>query len=311
MPLIVTSQQPEPPPPGPATPSECVDVTWHAPDGSELPMMARGPGVHVLAGGEGWGAAPRATTRRSLAVGGTMARWSHAAERLISLPLHLQAEDEAAMVTLRRRLARLMTQTTPPAGVPRPGTLRVTRADGTWREIDALYVDGLSWTDDTVAGPYIDRPVLQLVAPDPWWYGDATVALEFGPTQQRDYLDPYETVSASTRLGTVELDIAGDVPVSPVWTIAGPADSATVQYPDGPGWTFDTALTAGETVTIDVQQYTVTDATGANRIADLAWPTSTLFTLQPGPQELTLSLVGGVPDESEIRLEYRPRWETA
>jgi hypothetical protein len=228
----------------------------------------------------------------------------------LTLPLAVLG-DPSTFVQLRRDVALAFLSTTPAAGVPRTGTLRITRADGSWREIGCLYVDGLGWTDDAGQGITHDRVALQLLAPDPWWYGAEVVALDFATTAGRSYLAPYETVSPDRALGSGTVDVIGDAAVSPIWTITGPATSVTVRYSDsGPGWTFG-AIDAGETITINVETYTVTDNTGANRIGNIAWLTSTLFQLSPGPNALLLSITGGVVGQSAIRLTYRPRWETA
>lgn len=312
MPLLVKPKLLPPPPPPTSRP--VVDATWTAPDGSVLPLMSRtSPGVTILADGvAGLGATPRSVTRRALATGGAVPRWSHAEERLITLPVGILADDPASFLTLRRQIARAFTQTTPPAGVPRPGVLRITRADATWREISCLYLDGLGWADSPGFGALQDVAVLELVAPDPWWYGRTEMALDFeDATSLRDYLSPYETVSGGRSLGAATVTIGGDIPVDPVWTVTGPADSVTVRYETaGPGWTFG-SIDAGSTITIDVENYTVTDETGANRIGDLSWPTSTLFQLQPGPNALLLSIGGGSPGVSRIGLTYRPRFETS
>ena len=269
-------------------------------------------GIHTLTGIDGLGAAPRALTLQPLATGGAYARWSHAEPRMITLPLHLQADSNPELVALRRRLTLALLSTVPAAGVPTPGTLRVTRSDGTWREIGCLYSDGLGGADEGSLTPLVDRAVLQLICPDPWWYGENAVAADFAASlTARNYLNPYETVSTGRTLGTVQVDIVGDAAVSPVWTITGPATSVTVRYqPSGPGWTYG-AITAGRTVTIDTENYTVTDDTGASKIGSIAWPTSTLFHMSPGPSTLTVSIQGGTTGVSGVRLSYRPRWEAA
>lgn len=315
MPLLVKPQVvvPPPPPPPPPPPGQVVNATWTAPDGSVLPMMDRTPpGVIILQDGvAGLGAAPRTVTRQSMGTGGTFARWSHSDERLITLPIGILADDATTFLSFRREVTLAFTQTTPPAGIPRPGVLRITRADASWREISCLYLEGLAWTDAPGFGTVQDVAVLQLVAPDPWWYGPQEPALTFEAATGRNYLSPYETVSPDRTLGAATVSILGDAPASPVWTITGPANSVTVRYETaGPGWTFG-AVDAGETITVDVERYTVTDNSGANRIGDLSWPTSSLFQLPPGQTDLLLSLSGGIAGQSGIRLTYRPRWETA
>jgi hypothetical protein len=289
-----------------------INLVWTSPTGQTLPLMSEGEGVHVLSGIDGLGAAPRVLTLQPLATGGSVARWSHVDQRLITLPLHLQAANNQELVALRREVVSAFLSTTPAAGVPAAGTLRVTRSDSTWREIQAVYMDGLSGADETTLSPTVDRAVLQLVCPDPWWYGDREVAAEFtDATVDRNYLSPYETISTGRTLGAVLVEVSSDAAVSPVWTITGPAQSVTVRYATaGPGWTYG-SIAAGRSVTIDVEKYTVTDDTGASRIDNIAWPSSSLFQLNPGNNNLLVSITGGQDATSAVRLAYRPRWEAA
>lgn len=317
MPLLVRPTIEAPPDTGgpgtpPGEPDRLINLAWTSPTGDMIPLMTEGPGVHIIAGIDGLGAAPRALTFQPLATGGTMPRWSHVDQRLITLPLHMQADTNADLVALKRRVIKAFTATTPPAGIPTPGTLRVTRADGTWREIEAIYLDGLSGADETTLSPLIDRAVLQLACPDPWFYGASTVAAEFTTAvEARNYLNPYETVSSGRTLGPVDVTITSDVAVSPIWEITGPADSVTIRYAtNGPGFTYG-SIDAGRVVTVNVEDYTVTDDTGANRIGNISWPTSTLFQLQPGPNRLLISIGGGTDGVSKVRLSFRPRFESA
>lgn len=242
-----------------------------------------------------------------------MPRWSHIDERLITLPLDIHGEDHTEHLTMKRRVTRAFTSTTPRAGVPVPGVLRVTRADGSWREINAFYLSGMSWADEASLSAWRMRAAVLLVACDPWWYGPEAYGLAWqsGTVVQLSYYQPYETVSPNRELGARTVNVESEIEVSPVWQITGPATSVTVRYePNGPGWTFGTIL-AGETITIDHQAMTVTDQSGKNRIGNLAWPTSSItWSMRPGPNPLLLSITDGTAD-STIEMTYRPRWETA
>lgn len=290
-------------------------VAWLRPEGAALDLTDPGGGLLVQPGVEGFGAAPRTITRAPKATGGALARWSYSGERLLTLPVAVYADTTEDFLERRRRLTLAIARTAPAAGPPEPGLLRVTRSDGSWREISCIYLEGLAWTDDEGRGRVHDIAVIQLVAPDPWWYGAERAVLRFEPIPPRNYLAPYETVSPDRTIGDRTVNVAGDAPVSPVWTITGPAVSVTVRYADtstggGPGWTYG-LVDQDETITIDVAAGTVTDQDGNNRVGGLSWPTSSLFELQPGRNLLTLSLTGGQADASAITLTYRPRHETA
>lgn len=294
-----------------AVTDRALGVTWTAPDGTVTDLNQWGR-IHLLPDVDGLGAAPRATTRRALGTGGTFARWAHADERLITLPLLLVADDPNDFTRLRRDLTRAFTATTPAAGTPRPGTLRIARPDGTWRQVSCVYVDGLGWNEADGSGADHATAVVQLVAPDPWFYGPETVALRFGDTTvDRSYFAPYETVSPGRTLGNVTVNVDSDVAVDPVWKITGPATSVTIRYdPNGPGITYGT-IPAGSTITVDVANSAVVDQTGANKIGSIGWPTSTLFQLQPGTANLLVSIIGGQPGQSGIELSFAPRFESA
>lgn len=314
MPLLVRSQIVEPPLPpvgggGPVAPA--VGVTWTAPNGETWDLMNEGNAaglVIAMDGIEGLGAAPRALYRQDSHTGGSFARWAHMAERILTLPLFLYDTDHDSLQQRKRRLIRSFTMTTPTAGVPRPGTLRVTRADGTWREISAYYMDGLESFTTHPLRAEIDG-VVQLLATDPRWYGESTVAAEFATAEARSYLDPYETVSPTAALGEQLINVAGDLPASPVWTITGPATVVSVRPTGGFGWQLN-GVAAGEQVVIDVERKTVRSSTLGNRIGSLTWPGAILFELEPGEVSIDLEITGGSPGVSSIRLEYRPRWES-
>jgi len=237
-----------------------------------------------------------------------LGRWSVVGERLVTWPVLVYADDPTDCLNLWRAFVRSWTATTPAAGVPRDGLLRVLRADGTWRQLACSYLAGLEQTDDPGYGLTAQLAVLSLVARDPWWYGPSQVALSFAYTAIRNYLAPYETVSPTHTTGAQALTIDGDVDASPTWTLTGPAASYTVGVP-GRTFTFG-ALAAGEKVVVNVGRRTVTDGTGANRFGGLTLPGSQLFTLPAGVNRLTVDLTGAQPGAA-VDLTYQPRYESA
>ncbi len=314
MPVLAPPVGPLVIPPAPGVPlgRGHATATWTTPDGQlwSLTDDMNEPGVSTLPGVSGIGAGPRAVSRRSLATGGTVPRWSHVDERLIAWPLEARVlGDPAAYLDLWRRLIRAFTSTTPDAGAPRPGILRITRADASWREASCIYLGGFDQVDDEGEGYDRSTAVLSLAAPDPRWYGESVVALAFDYTSARSYLEPYETVSPATALGEQTVEILGDVDALPVWTLIGPASGFTVTLPAG-SFTFTAALLAGQSVVVDVGASTVVDNTGANRIGDLAWPSSDLVPLPVGQVPVNIVILGAGAGAG-VHLSYRPRFESA
>lgn len=290
------------------------DSPEQEPPGEALTLATRpafdAPVIVVEPEVAGLGAAGREVTRTPLATGGAWPRWSYATERVITLPLYVWAPTRAGFRTLVHRVATAFTATTPPAGEPRPGRLRVYRDDGSWRETWCVYESGLEAEETAGSDATWTHLVVQLVAADPWFYGPDRIGLRFEPEPGHSYLTPYETVSPDVQRATHTIDVDGDVPVAPVWTVTGPAASLTIRLDQGPGMRL-LPLAAGETVAIDTATGTITDQPGRNRIGLLVWPESELFSLRPGANHLVLSLLGGIAGESLIELSYQPRYETA
>jgi hypothetical protein len=288
---------------------------WTAPNGTVLDLTGGGlnvaSGIVTLPGVSGIGAVPRAVIRRPLATGGTVGRWSHADERLVAWPVEVYATDNpAAYIALWRSFVTAFTQTAPPAGAPVTGTLRITRADATWRELACTYLGGLEQADAEGEGYTSSTAVLSLLAGDPWWYGATVIGVSFSFTSARSYLAPYETVSPTTTTGAQIITVIGDVAASPVWTLTGPSSgSYTVSLPGGT-FTFGTALAAGESVTVDVGAATVVDGLGVNRIGQLVLPGSVLATLPVGASVPVTVTITGAGAGAGVGLSYRPRFES-
>jgi len=284
-------------------------ASWTAPDGTvwDLTGPGFGVGVMTLHGVAGIGAAPRSVSRRAASTGGGSARWGHATEVLVTWPVQVYADgDPDLFADLWRRFRRAFTSTVPPAGVPRPGLLRITRGQS-WRELSCIYLDGLAQEDDAGYGYDTNTAVLSLVAPDPWWYGETVVALEFLHTAPRSYLDPYETVTPAYSQGVQDVVVEGDVDAMPVWTLRGPAPRFTVAIP-GRSFSYGREVPDGKHVTVDVAGPTVVDSDGADRIGELAWPESQLFPLPAGRVPVTIT-IGEPATGAGVGLAYRPRYE--
>ena len=297
-------------------------LQWFAPDASDsgtsdsdVVTLATRPAfdqpvVMVEPEVAGLGAAPREVTRTPLSTGGAWARWAYATERVITLPVSVWAPTRDGYRRLIRRVTTAFTASTPPAGTPRSGRLRVYRDDDSWREAWCVYESGLEGEETPGSDATWARRVIQLVAADPWWYGPDIIALRFEPDPTLSYLNPYQTVSPDVQHATHTIDIEGDVPVAPVWTITGPSASLTIRLEHGPGMRL-LPLEPGKTIVIDTAAGTITDHHGRDRISLMVWPESEMFTLPPGENGLVLSLLGGIADQSAIELAYRPRYETA
>lgn len=196
--------------------------------------------------------------------------------RLLQVGFVVQATTEAALENKRDILLDLFRPTETPV------TLRLYRANGQLRHIDAHVTDGLAFGQATRRGgggsPITMRVDLALSAPDPIWYDPTVIAVSFGvaagaggmnvPTPVPTLIGP-STVDQTTQAGYV-----GNWDAYPTIIIQGPiTDPIVTNVTTGEKLSFlGFALAAGVTYTIDTRYgyKTVTDNTGVNRINQLS-----------------------------------------
>lgn len=325
MPIVVrpfvTPKPPEPglPVPPPIVPVGTIRATWTDPDGQEWELT--GPsdvhGVFTRPQIGGWGANPVTIVTDPLARGGVMVRHVRAEPRRLTWPLHIHGEDpKSGTITHELFLARyraLVRAFTLTVHRNRPGILRVWRPDGTAREIDCWYEDGLSGEpgENWVSA----NPAVTLLCPDGYWR-DVTPQRVYHEYASAGipYLDPYLTVSTSQVLGDVTITNRGEVAAWPRWTITGPAASitATNHTLGGAAFTITYSLAPGQTITIDTTggRPTVRGPGGINLVGHLNWPGAELWPLAPGSNQVSYSVQGASPGTS-VELVFYPRYEAA
>jgi hypothetical protein len=190
--------------------------------------------------------------------------------------------------------------------------LRITRPDGTAREIEAYYEDG--WTGTAGENWVSANPVLTLYCPDGYWRDvDAQVVRREHQTAGRPFLSPFLSVSNSQVLGASAINNPGDVDAWPSWTITGPAASVTAtNATTGEAFTIDYDLLAGEQITITTTRLRplVRGPGGQNLVGSLNWPGAVLWSLLPGVNDVNFSIAGSA-EGTAIELAFHPRYEAA
>jgi hypothetical protein len=248
-------------------------------------------------------------------------RQEHDAREIV-LPLAIQLEDCPPEQALREALRKLGCQLNT---IEQPGVLRVQSGSLPPREIVASYSGGFEFRE---RNSRVAQPVLVLRAHKPYWTSVADVELIFAtgtglpffipdPADEPDFVIgnpmPAFTLSVDTIVGSQAIIVPCDVKVWPVWTLTGPASDVILSNLTT-GLDIDlTGITlgAGDVLTIDTNPSvkTITDQTGANRFGDLN-PASTLFPLEPGTNNLLLSVDGFVQFQTSLTLAYRERFLT-
>jgi tail protein len=285
-----------------------ITAIWIDPEGTEHPLSSIDPGLgwFTTFGIGGWGARPYEYVTDPLARGGDQVRFIHAQPARITWPLHVYGETHAGFVTRFRQLQRAFMLT---VWKGQPGTLRVTRPDGTAREIDCFYEEGFKGEPGEMW--LFANPVLTLLAPDGYWRDKAATTETRGYQAGTSFLGPFLTVSTAQVLGNTTINNPGDVTAWPEWTITGPASVVTAtNHTTNQSFTLTHTLLASQTITVTTQTPTVRGPVGQNLVSALNWPAAYLWGLDPGVNVIDFTLADA-GETSSVVLSYHPRYEGA
>jgi hypothetical protein len=284
-------------------------ATWTDPLGTVWPLTTDDGtvGWFTRPGVGGWGATSYQLTTDPLARGGDMLRNIRAEPARITWPLHVYGDTHQGFVANLRTIKRAFTSTVH-RGVP--GTLRVTRPNGTSREIDGYYEDGFGGEGGDEDWLWAN-PVITLMCPDGYWRDIDPVVESRAYSAGASFLNPYPTVTSAQILGVTTITNAGDVDAWPDWTITGPASVVTaINNTTGESFVLSKALAAGETVVVTTMQPSVRGPIGENLVNALNWPGAVLWGLVPGDNNVSFS-VAGASTGTSIVMSYHPRYEGA
>ena len=266
----------------------------------ELGRSGESPALH-LHGSTGLGLAPvDIKSSERLSGDGSIVRGVRYGARDVYVPLLLSG-TELSVTEARRDLTRLL--------APHLGPVDVRIEDpvtGTDRMIRGYLRDGMEGDFGTDFGRAWHRLGLTFECPDPWWLGpEQIVELRIDPgskpfISQSVPFFPVMLAQSSVQ-GQFEVDILGDGPVWPSWQVTGPGVDLTISNGQ------DVIEISGE---FDASSPVLIE-TGPGRITPDRWADlslrSRLFSLDPGQQMLTVTLVGASTD-TLVRLTYQERF---
>ena len=266
----------------------------------ELGRSGESPALH-LHGSTGLGLAPvDIKSSERLSGDGSIVRGVRYGARDVYVPLLLSG-TELSVTEARRDLTRLL--------APHLGPVDVRIEDpvtGTDRMIRGYLRDGMEGDFGTDFGRSWHRLGLTFECPDPWWLGpEQIVELRIDPgskpfISQSVPFFPVMLAQSSVQ-GQFEVDILGDGPVWPSWQVTGPGVDLTISNGQ------DVIEISGE---FDASSPVLIE-TGPGRITPDRWADlslrSRLFSLDPGQQMLTVTLVGASTD-TLVRLTYQERF---
>lgn len=295
----VTPPPPTPPPPVTIPEIGYASISYIDPHGVVWPMTDTNRGVFALAEGvSGLGAAPVTLTSDPLPRGGARLRHVQPQPRLITWPVHVEADTHQEFIDRWRGIGKAFTDTL----LYGPGILDIARPDGRRRQIKVFYQEGFEGLGQPGTGLNWDNAILTLFCEDPYFYDPVpvTVSRSFGGGSA-DFLSPYPSVSSSQVLGATTVTNPGDVMAWPSWVITGPATLVTVTDSDtGDAFEVDPNATpiahgnllAGESVTVTTDPPSVRFDNGDNWTGALNWPTAALWGLPPGDTAVNFTLAG-------------------
>ena len=266
----------------------------------ELGRSGESPALH-LHGSTGLGLAPvDIKSSERLSGDGSIVRGVRYGARDVYVPLLLSG-TELSVAEARRDLTRLL--------APHLGPVDVRIEDpvtGTDRMIRGYLRDGMEGDFGTDFGRSWHRLGLTFECPDPWWLGpEQIVELRIDPgskpfISQSVPFFPVMLAQSSVQ-GQFEVDILGDGPVWPSWQVTGPGVDLTISNGQ------DVIEISGQ---FDASSPVLIE-TGPGRITPDRWADlslrSRLFSLEPGRQTLTVTLVGASTD-TLVRLAYQERF---
>jgi len=287
--------------------------TWHGPDGSVLALNPGKGWFRTMPAVAGIGAVPVEIVSTPDPDGGVVVEYVRAKERTIIWPLFMRGNSHTEFLELWRSVVEAFTITRRLG----PGRLRITRPDGTAREIPARYQSGfeLEASGSDGAWTYATAP-LSLLCPSPWWQDVDPTVIAGEESAGASFLGSYPTVSSGEVLGDTTALVQGDEPVWPTWTIRGPMTQlVATNNTRGESFTLTHTLAANSTITISARPIRVVDESGVSLIDKLNLPTGKPWRLDPGTSSITFSVTGAAPASgpdaaTRIELSFKQLRET-
>jgi hypothetical protein len=287
-------------------------ISFHRAGGGSFTLGAAGSDAPVqsIHGAEGLGVAPVSfSTSPRLAGHGSVLRGERLNERDPFIPVYMEAPTMSELNGVRGDLLRFLSPLD-----KRELTLRVdVPGRDRWREIPVRYSRGLEGDyGDGYHGTWEKRGI-EFKAVDALWRGEP----ESVPSRQLDgAMKPFLSttvpffpvkLAGSTVAGRAVLEVGGDAPTRPVWTITPPGQDLRITHVET-GARFGVDGLIAEPIIIDMNRRGPYLASTGERLwarVPLDW--GQLFELTPGRNTVEFSMVGSTP-ESIVHMTYSPRY---
>lgn len=183
-------------------------------------------------------------------------------------------------------------------------------ASGEIYELPFLYQSGLEINyKSEVYADRIFKPVMSLIAPDPYWVAQQATQYVLSTGATRSFLPKmgYMRISQSQVIGTMSINNPGDVEAYPTWEIVGPVTSGTSFTLGGITFSYNAAITTGHSVVIDTDAGTAVYDGVTNVYSNLS-AAPKLFPIPAGDSTLVVN-APGADSNTRINLSFKNRRE--
>lgn len=275
------------------------------PDGGVWPLSAPELGWATLDDVSGLGPAPVELVTDPHPRGGERVRHTQPLSRVITWPVAVWGDSHLEFLGRWRALSRAFSMTRRKG----PGRLRVSRPDGSAREILVHFqggfegVPGMGYTDDVA--------IISLFCEDPYWRAVNPLSIRYTAGTVRPFLNPFPSLSSGRVFGDAQATNPGEIEAWPEWTLTGPATGLFAEnVTTGEAFELTYPLTAGQTIRIATETGEVWGPSGQPLTWALDWPGAVLWGLDPGLNDVRF-VVADAALGAAIDLAYSPRFETA
>lgn len=284
--------------------SEAEVWTWRDPDGNEHVLSGDAEGVRVMVGVRGRFMPPARHVEDSVPFQpGTRYRHSQFDPRKVSAVIKIESDSAVALRSKMRELMRLFN---PMKG---ESELEVLNPDGFRRILKCIYESGMEGDEEFGLGVYMQRAVLSLHAPDPFWMDGSDISYSYGNSDTAFFPFPPLELSPTAILSDFSVNNDGDVDAWPVWVMHGPGTDPTfTNNTTGKSLSLDYSLVSGQSIIIDTRPgfKTVRLNDGTNLYGSMT-PSSSLWPLAEGSNDVSLSMAG-TDENSSLDLAFRRKY---
>lgn len=265
-------------------------------------------GYILKQGVTGLGIAPVEHELSSIPSGhGALLRHTRLTERELFFPVFVYGDSYEQVDKRRDALFSLLDPVKGPVRVSVQSRTR--NSDVRW--VDAVYSEGLDGDYGTDFRGYYQHIGLTLKAPSAFWSSDPVSRLFQLDPGKKPFISessPFFPVIlySSSIAGRFEIQVKGDKPVYPIFTVTGPGTDLKIEA-GGKKIHFTGDIAAGRRITFDTAAGDVYDKDNTNgELWDRVSLDTDFFQLQPGANDVTVSFTGAT-EHSLLELTYKPQ----